>query len=107
MTRAAILLTVWLVTVVGSGAVGWSWRGSRAAAALATAQAAQQAELIEAAEALSRREYELRLAHDALTARALEHEDAARADPDPCRLPDPDSLQRLRARWGSSPAAAD
>lgn len=102
-----ILLAVWLLTAIGAGVVGWSWRGSRAAAALATMQAAQQAELIEAAESLSRREYDLRLAHDALAARAQEHEDAARADPDPCRLPDPDSLQRLRARWDSAPAGAD
>lgn len=107
MTRALILMAVWLATVIGAGGIGWSWRGSRATAALATMQAAQQAGLIEAAESLSRREYDLRLAHDALAARAQEHEDAARADPDPCRHPDPDSLQRLRARWGSPPAAAD
>lgn len=107
MTRAPILLVFWLVTMLGAGAAGWSWRGSRAEAAQATMQAAQQADLIEAAEALSRREYELRQENDALAARAMEHEDAVRADPDDCRLPDPSSLQRLRARWGSAPAAAD
>ncbi|WP_068305265.1 hypothetical protein [Pararhodobacter sp. CCB-MM2] len=107
MTRAVILLILWLITSLAAGGIGWSWCGSRAAAALATLQAAQQAELIDAGDALSRREYELRQAHDALAVRAMEHEDDARADPDPCRLPSADSLQRLRTRWGAATTAPD
>lgn len=79
----------------------WSWRGDREAARQAAAVARQQDAIFRAAESLSRVEYDLRLRNDALSARAQEHEDAARADPDPCRLPATGSLQRLRTRWAA------
>lgn len=97
-----------LVTSHGAAfGTGWSWRGDRETARQAAATARQQDALFRAAEALSRTEYDLRLRHEALSARALEHDRAILADPRACLVPDPDDLSGLRARWGAARAPAD
>ncbi|PVE47252.1 hypothetical protein [Pararhodobacter aggregans] len=99
-----------LALVASHGAAfrtAWSWRGDREAAALAEHRDRLQREIFNAAEALSRTEYDLRLRHEALAARALEHDYAILADPRACLVPDPDDLSRLRARWGATRTPAD
>lgn len=65
----------------------------------AAARERTQRSLFRAAEAVSQRALELDRALDVQRTRAMEAEDEARANPDPCRLPAPDSLQRLQRRW--------
>jgi hypothetical protein len=69
------------------------------------ATAALQARVDDATENLARMNAALRAARAARALNAMEIEDEARADPAAVdRLPSPDSLRRLRARWGA-PAA--
>jgi len=76
--------------------------GGRAAEARHAAdQLRTQRELFRVAEDLSLRALDLDRAMDAQRTRAMEAEDAARANPDVCRLPAPDSLHRLDRRWTS------
>jgi hypothetical protein len=94
-----------LMAALGAGALGGVWMhghrhgGLACEASHAAARAEVERRLMREAEALSLRTLELAEARDALAARAREMEDAARADPDDCRLPASDSLLRLRRRW--------
>jgi uncharacterized membrane protein len=67
------------------------------------AQAQAQAALIRAADAVSMQALDVLKQQAALTVRAREAEDAARANPDPCRVPTADSLRRLETRWEQPP----
>lgn len=67
----------------------------------AAAQTRAQRALFRAAEEVSQRALELESALDAQRTRAMEVEDEARANPDPCRIPAADSLRRLQRRWAA------
>ena len=93
---------------VGVAAGGGYMKGrvdgrSLEAAAQISATAALQAELDAAAENLNRVNAALFAARQARELIALEIEDEARADPASVgRIPSPDSLRRLKARWGAA-----
>ncbi|WP_092888296.1 hypothetical protein [Roseicitreum antarcticum] len=91
------------VAVAASYGATW-WHGlstgiDRTEERYRAAQDKVQADLFRSAEALSIRALELEQLDADLSARAMEAEDAARRDPDVCRIPSPDSLRRLEERW--------
>lgn len=117
MIRAVLdRLGAWIWPLIGAALLAshaatfgaaWSWRGDRAEAQQVEARDRVQRQIFDAAEALSRAEYDLRQREDAQRARSQEHDHAVLTDPRACLIPDPDSLRRLRARWGADGAPAD
>ncbi|MCA0204279.1 MAG: hypothetical protein LCH92_08055 [Proteobacteria bacterium] len=109
-------LGAWIWPLVGAALVAshvaafgaaWSWRGDREAAQQAEDRSRVQRRIFDAAEALSRTEYDLRQREDAQRARSQEHDHAILADPRACLVPQPDDLSGLRARWGADGTPAD
>lgn len=98
----AVLALILLLSHGASYGYGRLDGGRIAEARQAAAQARTQRALFRAAEEVSQRALELNSALDAQRTRAMEAEDDARANPDPCRLPAPDSLHRLQRRWSAT-----
>lgn len=96
-----------LALVAGVGLAGWwaygvVWqRGWDAREAIAIEQAERKQTLIDGLEG-ELREASARLNSmiEAQSNRAMEIEDEIRANPDKCRRITPDSLRRLKRRWG-------
>ncbi|WP_323022387.1 hypothetical protein [Pararhodobacter sp.] len=117
MIRLALdRLRAWIWPLVGAALLAshaaafgaaWSWRGDREAAQQVGDRDRVQRQIFDAAEALSRTEYDLRLREDAQRARSQEHDRAVLTDPRACLVPQPDDLRGLRSRWGADGASAD
>lgn len=87
-----------------SGVQGYRMGSAATEARYAAATAALQQRLFTAAESQSRLAAELEQWRASQSTRAMEAEDAARADPDAGnRRPGAASLRRLEIRWGNNP----
>lgn len=105
----------WIALGAVAALAGWSWwifglgveRGAaRELAKAEAARAALELELDGAAEELRSAEEKIAAYREAQEILSREIEDEARADPGAVdRVPSPDSLRRLQARWGGGDLA--